>query len=105
MHRLLLETFVGSCPNGMECRHIDGNSTNNSLDNLCWGNRIEQCQDKAQSNTLYSKVTKQMLYEIQSLLTAGHTQKTIANKFNIDQSVVSKINTNEYERKYFAVNK
>lgn len=36
VHRLVLETFVGPCPDGMECCHADGDVTNNSLDNLRW---------------------------------------------------------------------
>ncbi|KKL84217.1 hypothetical protein LCGC14_1966890, partial [marine sediment metagenome] len=28
VHRLVLETFIGPCPEGMECRHLDGDQTN-----------------------------------------------------------------------------
>lgn len=44
--RLVLETFVGPCPDGMECRHLDGNKLNDDLENLCWGTRYENIQDK-----------------------------------------------------------
>jgi len=27
IHRLVLETFIGPCPEGMECRHLDGDQT------------------------------------------------------------------------------
>lgn len=37
VHRLVLESFVGSCPIGMECLHNDGNPSNNKLSNLSWG--------------------------------------------------------------------
>lgn len=36
VHRLVLEAFVGPCPDGMECCHYDGNPKNNNLDNLRW---------------------------------------------------------------------
>lgn len=36
IHRLVLEAFVGPCPEGMECLHGDGNPANNRLDNLRW---------------------------------------------------------------------
>lgn len=36
IHRLILETFVGPCPGGMECCHNDGDPTNNALSNLRW---------------------------------------------------------------------
>jgi hypothetical protein len=34
--RLVLETFVGPCPVGMEASHLDGMKDNNSLENLIW---------------------------------------------------------------------
>ncbi len=46
VHRLVLETFVGPCPDGMECRHLDGNPANNNLDNLCWGTPKENAKDR-----------------------------------------------------------
>lgn len=45
VHRLVLETFVGPCPSGMECRHLDGNKQNNHLDNLCWGTKSQNAYD------------------------------------------------------------
>lgn len=45
VHRLVLETFVGPRPAGMECRHLDGNPHNNRVDNLCWGTHAENIQD------------------------------------------------------------
>jgi hypothetical protein len=35
-HRLVLETFVGPNPSGLECDHIDRNRKNNFLENLRW---------------------------------------------------------------------
>ena len=46
VHRLVLETFVGPCPEGMECRHLDGNPKNNRLKNLCWGTKKENQADR-----------------------------------------------------------
>lgn len=52
IHRLVLESFVGPCPEGMECRHLDGNPQNNTLGNLCWGTPEEQAHDKIKHNTI-----------------------------------------------------
>ena len=35
-HKLVLETFVGKRPKGMECNHKDGIKINNKLKNLEW---------------------------------------------------------------------
>lgn len=51
VHRLVLEAFVGPCPNGMECRHLDGDPSNNALDNLCWGTRLENHRDSVRHGT------------------------------------------------------
>lgn len=34
LHRIVYETFVSEIPEGMEINHIDGNKSNNALDNL-----------------------------------------------------------------------
>lgn len=36
VHRLVLEAFIGPCPEGMQCCHFDGDPQNNNLDNLRW---------------------------------------------------------------------
>lgn len=46
IHRLVLETFIGSRPDKMECRHLDGNPHNNRLDNLIWGSALENAADR-----------------------------------------------------------
>lgn len=45
VHRLVLESFAGACPQGMETRHIDGNKENNALPNLTWGTSSENNLD------------------------------------------------------------
>ncbi len=36
VHRLVLEAFVGECPEGMVACHLDSKTSNNILDNLEW---------------------------------------------------------------------
>lgn len=51
VHRLVLEAFVGPCPEGMECCHNDSNRTNNRVENLRWGTRFDNCQDIREAGT------------------------------------------------------
>jgi hypothetical protein len=37
VHRLVLEAFVGPCPEGCQTLHADDDPSNNRLDNLSWG--------------------------------------------------------------------
>lgn len=46
VHRLVLETFVGPCPDGMECCHNDGVRTNNHVSNLRWDTRKSNRMDR-----------------------------------------------------------
>lgn len=46
LHRLLLEAFVGPCPDGMEARHLNGVRDDCRLENLAWGTREENVQDR-----------------------------------------------------------
>jgi hypothetical protein len=45
VHRLVLETFVGACPPGMEACHWDDNASNNRLENLRWDTSLANKQD------------------------------------------------------------
>jgi hypothetical protein len=51
IHRLVLQTFVGSCPEGHECCHRDGNPTNNRVENLYWGTRSQNVLDAVRHGT------------------------------------------------------
>lgn len=45
VHALVLAAFVGPRPSGMDVRHLDGNPANNTLGNLAYGTRSENCAD------------------------------------------------------------
>lgn len=51
VHRLVLETFVGPCPPGMECCHNDGNPCNNPVSNLRWDTRTANSLDAVRHGT------------------------------------------------------
>jgi len=51
VQHLVLQTFVGPKPVGMECRHLNGIRTDNRLENLCWGTRSENQQDSIRHGT------------------------------------------------------
>lgn len=41
IHRLVALAFRGSCPEGCECAHLDGNRQNPRADNLTWATKAE----------------------------------------------------------------
>jgi hypothetical protein len=47
VHRLVLESFVGPCPEGMEACHFpDRNPANNNLNNLRWDTKKANADDR-----------------------------------------------------------
>jgi len=51
VHRLVLETYIGPCPEGLECRHLNGIPDDNRIENLKWGTRSENAFDAVQHGT------------------------------------------------------
>lgn len=100
VHRIVLEAFVGPCPNGHECRHFpDPNRQNNNLSNLSWGTRQQNAADKVLHGSIVcgerqslSKLTEEDVREIRSLYHSGRAKQTaLANQYGITQANVSEI--------------
>lgn len=49
VYHLALTAFVGPRPEGMECLHWDDDPTNNALDNLRWGTRVDNMRDMSRN--------------------------------------------------------
>jgi len=97
-HILVLTTFVGPPSDGQECRHLDGNRGNNRLDNLAWGTRLENNQDKiAHGKSLpgeqcnKSKLTNVQVLLIRKLASEGHSGISLARKFNVSNNSICRI--------------
>lgn len=95
MHILVLTTFVGPCPSGMECRHIDGNPANNHKDNLAWGTRSENSQDKLLHGTHsrgdrsgLAKLTTADVLAIRARAANGESNVDIAKDFLVHETSI-----------------
>lgn len=51
VHRLVLEAFVGPCPDGMEACHANDRPSDNRLVNLRWDTRSENQRDSIRNGT------------------------------------------------------
>ena len=94
VHRLVLLTFVGPCPDGMQCRHLDGKQTNNHVSNLAWGTKIQNERDKlthGTAGTVGLKLKADDVREIRRRAETGELQKVIAKDFSVHVSNVSRI--------------
>ena len=60
IHRLVLEAFIGPCPEGMECCHFpDRDPSNNRLENLRWDTHKANVADSIKHGTCYRHTKKQ----------------------------------------------
>jgi len=97
-HVLVLTTFVGPCPPGMECRHLDGNRENPALSNLAWGTKKENAEDKALHGTQCRgetcgrhKLTADQVAEIRWQRQSGMTLQKIAERYGVTCQTINAI--------------
>ena len=55
IHRLVLKYFVGECPIGFECDHINRNRSDNRVSNLRWVNRSNNNKNRKKKGTIIQK--------------------------------------------------
>lgn len=97
---LVLEAFVGPKPLNKECCHRNDIPTDNNLDNLYWGTREENIQDKIRNGkttrgekSYNHKLTESDVKDILLLLEdPSNTQQSIANKYGVVREVIKDIN-------------
>jgi HNH endonuclease len=92
VHKLVLLTFVGECPEGMESCHRDGNPLNNSLENLRWDSRTANGYDRLKHKTHNTqKLSEQDVKDIRWMLGLEVTQKELALMFGVKPQSVYNI--------------
>lgn len=101
IHRLVLEAFVGPAPEGMQCRHLDGDSKNNQLSNVCWGTVGENGGDRVRHGTArgqpageghsQAKLTETQVREIRFRTLQGERPCNLGREFNISEATIRDI--------------
>jgi hypothetical protein len=99
LHRLILEAFVGPCPEGMEGCHKDGNPANNRLDNLRWDTPKSNWEDMTKHGTDTrgfrngaAKLTPESLDLIREMRSKGATHQSIADILGVCSYTVWRAN-------------
>lgn len=98
VHRLVLEAFVGPCPEGMEACHFpDRDPTNNRLDNLRWATHADNEKDKdahgmrpVGSAIRTAKLNEDQVREIRKLQGVA-TQEELAKRFGVSRYSIQRI--------------
>lgn len=97
--RLVLEAFIGPCPDGMEARHFpDGDPSNCRLLNLSWATHIENCADRTIHGTqtigeknVTAKLTTNDIHEIRRLRSTGMFCHQIGSRFSVTESCIEDV--------------
>ena len=103
IHRMVLETFVGPCPKGMETRHLDCNKLNNKLSNLCWGTQQENLEDNIRAGTDKpgAKLKPEDITKIRWMLKHTWSHKHIAEEFDVTPATISSIKLGKSWKDYY----
>ena len=107
VHRLVLETFVGPCPDGMVACHNNGDPADNRMENLRWDTSKANSKDAVVHGTcalLGSKVSRPKgtqhhrcklseldIKWIRCLRNAGILLKDLAEVYKVTESLISAI--------------
>lgn len=103
VHRLVLLTFVGPCPAGLECCHSDGERSNNCLKNLRYDTHPANFQDAIGHGTIArgearynAKLTDVQVRFIRKLYVAGqYSQERLACLFCVSRRAIGKVCSRE----------
>lgn len=90
IYRLILETFVGPCPPGMEGCHKDDNHENNALTNLYWGTKEENQIDAIQNGNGNNILTEDQVREAITLYRTGKwTYVALSRRYGVTPENIS----------------
>jgi len=96
VHRLVAKAFLGAEDNdGMQVNHIDGNKSNNSVNNLELVTAKENTRHAFLTGLRTRKVDESVLSDIITRYLHGESQRSIARLYKIHYQTV-----NEYISKY-----
>lgn len=97
VHQLVMLTFVGPCPEGMEVAHRDGNPANSALYNLRYDTPLGNANDRRLHGTSgvgeQNAFAKLSLEDVRTIRAIGRSARQVdtAAQFGTTQSNVSSI--------------
>ena len=92
IHQLVLLSFLGPCPNGMECCHTDSNPSNNNIDNLRYDTHTNNIKDSLLNGSFYrNRLKKPDVLTIRNARAAGMPIKALASKYNVSRDTIREV--------------
>lgn len=97
VHRLVLEAFVGSAPQGAQCCHNNGQRGDNRLENLRWDTPSNNARDRWEHGTMLrggrhanAVLSAEQVMAIRRRL-SHEMGKTLAKEYGVTRAAISRI--------------
>lgn len=97
VHALILETFAGPRPEGHEVRHLNGDKTDNRLENLQWATHLENMSDLVPHGAASGcfgrrpKLSFEKAQTIRSRNRRGESEASLAREYGVTVCTISDI--------------
>ena len=91
VHDLVTEAFLGPRPPGTEVCHGPGGTADNRLVNLRYDTHLANCEYRTRDGKYHFKLTRAIAAEIRARHGAGESQKALAEAYQVNNSMISKI--------------
>ena len=95
VHVLIADAFIGRRPNGLEVRHLNGDSLDNDPLNLCYGTHLQNGSDmKRHGRTLNgtkhpsAKLREAVIPEIRKEHSSGESIASLARHFDVSETTI-----------------
>lgn len=90
VHRLVLEAFVGPCPEGCQTLHADDDPSNNKLENLSWGTAKENHKtiNKHGSRNGRAKLSGD---DVRAIRSSPFRHCELAKRYNVSSTTIGNI--------------
>ena len=92
-HQCVLHAFVGKQEKGIEVRHLNSDSKDNRLENLCYGTKSENMKDAVKLGTLIFSRSKLTKNDVIAIGRDTRPIRTIAKNYGICEATVFSIKT------------
>ncbi len=91
VHQLVMRTFIGDPPEGMEVLHINGQPADNRLSNLRYGSRRDNILDVYRQGGRWRKLSTDDVEAIRFGLHCGIRGSELAVMYGVSQTIISAI--------------
>jgi hypothetical protein len=95
VHHLVLMTFWGPCPPGLQCCHRNGNPRDNRISNLRWGTPASNAEDRERhgrtvkgSRCARSKLSVDQVLSIRELYANGRKPTELGRQFGVSPEAI-----------------